>query len=225
MKWFLLVMVVVVCFSTKSYAVGDQELRKGTKIGFVTKSTGVHFDYAILQPMAIGYYPTPNSAISIEYGESSFNFDQYDVFTEFSGSYMQVGFAHRWFLLGGNFNISQTLSQKTMKSKLKIAIEDKENTPFKNSDYTYTEFKDTALLYGIGVGNQWNFKYGLILGVDYVYKQFLLSSTSSHTVTTDSETSSAELTQAANDLVGAENTLHNFQTQTGILLITLGGFF
>jgi len=203
----------------------DSILRENTKYGFVGISAGLHFDYAVTQPIRIGYYPTTNTSIAAEYGYTSFDFDKYDIFHQFNGNYQHASVVHRYFPFENSFNIRQSVTQNTFNTKIHTKIEDTVNTPFKNSNYTYTTYKNVSHFYGLGLGSQWNFRQGWFLGFDYVFKQWLLRSYSKQTVTTDSEQTSSELSKAEKDLIGFEKTVNNLQAHTGIAILSLGLFF
>ena len=162
---------------------------------------------ALSQPLALGFYLNDSLLLGVESGAFTVSLDSSDVTGNIS--YTNQGMFARWWV-GNSFNLLGGYYQREF-SGTATANE----TIISGGQSVQAEATGSvtskASVVSLGLGNQWQFNFGLVIGCDWaIYNQVLNHAYSSSITTNTGYANTSEAEQALADAEPAYKKLHQF---------------
>jgi len=219
---FIMVNVKTVC--------GDNRIYRENKDLFVSSTVGVHIPTLVAIPVQLGYYSDADALYGLEYASRSFEYDDKNVVVT-DGLVSNTGVFLRWFISPSWFeslNVYSSFNKRNFNVDVRVRIDDNMNTPFGgDAKYTDSNLKVEAYTVSFGIGNQWMWKNGVFIGIDYMVGTKIISSKIESSISANGKdyVRGTELRDAESDLNNLGTTIENIIEYNGYAMITLGWAF
>lgn len=195
-----------------NYATGASE-RNGHRLFVGWSPFGIHFPTYFTQPVSFGIYLGNNVLIGMEYGSYSREAEFGD--HKASATYTNSGVFARTFS-GHSFNFYFAAHKRTFEGELHTKINGKEYATKANAEATVAS---------LGVGNQWTFDPGFILGFDWAVVSQRLSSSSKVEIQTSDTLSDSDRASMEKDGEEVVDWVNTASALPGLLILSIGWAF
>ncbi|MDX2472015.1 MAG: hypothetical protein QNL04_15705 [SAR324 cluster bacterium] len=200
---------------------GSEKNRSESVIHLGITPIGISVD-SITQPVSLGYIVNEDFMAAFEIG--SFSYEDTDDTSTFALDYKNSGFYFRWFP-GNSFNIKLGVYHRTFEGS--YLVEETLSETYEGETYTYdaeaeATVTSTATVASLGIGNMWQFDWGMTLGVDWLVYNAVLSHDYSYTVTNNVGYTTAE---AEDELAKGEDIFKQIHGLPGLLVVQVGFSF
>ncbi|MCP4294016.1 MAG: hypothetical protein GY786_00210 [Proteobacteria bacterium] len=211
-----------VCFCTISliflmsvnnlYAAGSSGVRANKTVFLGVTPAGIHVPTIIAKPMGGGFYLGDSGLIGYETASASDNQDDGD--STSTVTFTNQGIYARWFT-GNSFNLLFAVHNRTFEADVTVVDPD--------TSYSATaDLKAEATVGTIGIGNQWSFDWGLVIGADWAFASGLINSSSSVDIRSHTYADPADATK---ELEKFAEFLNLLSASPGFVNLTLGFAF
>ena len=211
MKKTALILFLTVFAASAVFGQSSRENRKDSFMFLGYTPVGLHIATLFAPPLSLGFILGESLEIGVEYGSWDGSDNDGDV--AFNGEFTTTGVFLRWFP-GNSFYFS--LSAHKREWSLTATSTLSNGTAYSGTVNT------EATVVGLGIGNQWMFKFGMFIGVDWV--MLSAASGSSKTVTISGLTGT-NLAEATDQFEDAGDTLNEWSAFPGVTILTVGWAF
>jgi len=219
----ILIICLAICamFYNVALAQESQKVRADKTIFLGITPVGIHIPTLVAPPVGIGFYLGDSWLFGIESGSKSL--DQDDGDTKSSADFSNQGIYARWFT-GNSFNILFAVHQRNWKASAVVTKSVRSGFTIVTESAT-ADLEAKATVATIGIGNQWSFGWGLVLGADWALGSALLSSSSTATITANGFSNTQDAADAEKDLTEFGDFLNKASSFPGVLNLTIGFAF
>ncbi len=210
--YFCTISLIFLISVNNLYAVDSTGVRKNKTVFLGATPAGIHIPTIIATPFGVGFYLGDSGLIGFETASASSNQDDGD--NTSTATFTNQGIYARWFT-GNSFNLLFAIHSRTFEADATVVDPD-------TSDSATADLKAEALVGTIGIGNQWSFDWGLVIGADWAVASGLINSSSSVNLRSSTYSDPAEATK---DMEEFAEVLNLVSALPGFVNLTLGFAF
>ena len=220
MKKFLLALAFCLLALTPLQAADSAANRAGSSFQVGYTPVSINFPNQVASPFTVAAHLGPEWTMALEKGQGDQSFKLQDL--DIEGHLEQQGISARWFP-GNNFNIYLGLHMRKWQTDVTLNHYMLKNGSYNWGAYARGSVSARATVGTLAVGNQWQFDWGGVIGVDWFNIAYALSKDSSYSVDWVNEESYRA--EAEEDLEDVGGQLNGYSSSVGALNLYLAYSF
>ena len=205
----IIALCLTMFFAGSAYAAESAGNRKDSILQIGYAPVGIHFATLVAPTTSVAAYLGESLIIGVEAGSQDYSWEDGDDTVDMN--YSQQGVFARWFP-GNSFNVLGAYHQRDFSADATVS-----ETAYGMTATATGSLDANATVATVGIGNQWQFDFGLVIGADWVVASTLLSS--SVTASVSESTGYADTSEAEQSLADLGETVNEASGAPGVLIV------